>query len=151
MRLSVLSHDLNELKVLPQEAEVHDLVRRKGRITGKDLMELNVKKKVVETNQSYDVSYLNKIWDMHLTKNERQSFNNFANKITNKINNEDTLRRIARMDITQETPLPPNIPGEFYKGYGNFDNNGDDDLNGNPERLILGSVFSGPSSDFQWA
>ncbi|GBC00149.1 hypothetical protein RclHR1_03760013 [Rhizophagus clarus] len=139
--------DLNKLKQLPQEKEISDLVRelvrRNGRITGKDIMEFNVKKEV-EIKQSYYVPCLTEvIWDTRLTTRERKCFDKFANEIS-KINNEDTLHRIAQINVPQDMHLPPNIPGGFYRGYKIFD---DDDVN--PERLILASIFSGPSG-FQW-
>lgn len=143
--------DLDKLKELPQENnEILDQVRnlvRNGRITGKDIMEFNVKK-AIEIKQSYYVSCLTKeIWNKHLTTYERQRFDKFANRIS-KINNEDTLRRIEQINVPQDMQLPPGIPGEFYRGYANFDNDGD--INGNPERLISASVFLGPQ-DLLWA
>lgn len=143
--------DLDKLKKLPQITEVLDLMRRKEKITGKDIMQINVEKEVAEIKQRYTMSCLtNVIWDTHLSAHERNSFDKFANNIMNKINNEETLCRIARINVPQEMQLPPTIPGEFYRGYTNFNNDdNDDDLNGNLERLIFTSVFSEPS-DFQW-
>ncbi|RGB39565.1 hypothetical protein C1646_754290 [Rhizophagus diaphanus] len=139
--------DLDKLKELPQEIEVLELIRRKRRITGKDVIRINVEKEVEIKQMS---CLINVIWDTHLSTHERNSFDKLANNMMKKINNEETLCRIARINLPQEMKLPPGIPSEFYRGYTNFDNDdNDDDLNGNLERLIFTSVFSEPS-DFQW-
>lgn len=139
--------DLDKLKELPQEIEVLELVRRKRVITGKDVIRINLEK-VEEIKQPSCL--INVIWDTHLSTHERNSFDNLANNMMNKINNEETLCRIARINVPQEMQLPPGIPGEFYRGYTNFEHDdNDDDLNVNLERLIFTSVFSEPS-DFQW-
>ncbi|PKY52140.1 hypothetical protein RhiirA4_546992 [Rhizophagus irregularis] len=142
--------DLDKLKELPQEIEVLELVRRKRVITGKDVIGINVEKEKKEIKIEQLSCLINVIWDTHLSTHERNSFDKQANNMMNKFNNEETLCLVARINVPQEMKLPPGIPGEFYKGYTNFGNDdNDDDLNVNLERLIFTSVFSEPS-DFQW-
>ncbi|RIA90343.1 hypothetical protein C1645_823475 [Glomus cerebriforme] len=147
----------NNIYLLPYNNNAHILAvqsrrvsRRSQRLTGKILMKRNVEHEAhrLQVHNRYLINLATDyIWNVRSSTSQRNRFTNLANNANNlsqnqvsRINNTNTLDRIARITTPQQT-INNSFESAFFNGTKFDDNN-------SFESLILPAGCSGPSSSF---